>query len=140
MTLYITPFGRITRRRSWSQPYRDEQEWSEGECDVFVPVNVRAETDQFVVTALLPRVKSEDLAIQVVNETVTIQGEIKDQVSDKDTYLLRECPTGRFYRVIRLPEPLNSNKAEADLNEGVLTLRVPKAEEARPRTIKVMAK
>lgn len=141
MTLYITPFGRVTRRKMWTQqPYREEQEWNEGECDVFVPVNVKAEADQFVITALLPGVKAEDLAIQVVNETVTIQGEIKDQVSDKDPYLLRECPTGRFYRMIRLPEPLDSGKAEADLNEGVLTLRVPKAEEARPRTIKVMAK
>lgn len=143
MTLYITPFGRTVRRRAWAQPYRDfreEENVNEAEYDVFVPVNVKAEDEAFVITALLPGVKAEDLSIQVINETVTIQGEIKDQSGAKDTYLLRECPTGRFYRLIRLPEPLDSGKAEADLNDGVLSLRVPKAEEARPRTIKVMAK
>lgn len=140
MTFYVTPFNRVSRRRAWAErPYRDDENVAEVECDIFVPVDVKAESEQFVITALLPGVKSEDLSIQVVNETVTIQGEIKDGAKEKDTYLLRECPTGRFYRVLRLPVALDSGKAEADLTDGILTLRVPKAEEARPRTIKVNA-
>ncbi len=141
MTLYITPINR-RNRRVWERPYQEEN-WAETEYEVFVPVNVKAGTDEYLITALVPGVKAEDLSIQVLNETVTLQGTIKDQAADgdgKEDYLLRECPTGRFFRVIRLPEPLDSGKALADLTDGVLTLQVPKAEEARPRTIKVKAK
>jgi HSP20 family protein len=138
MTLYGTPFNR-TRRRSWERPYQEET-WTEPECDVFVPVNVKAGEDEYVISALLPGVKAEDLSIQVVGETVTLQGTIKGTGEEKENYLVRECPTGRFYRMIRLPEPLDSGKSSADLTDGFLTLRVPKAEEARPRTIKVNAK
>ncbi len=138
MTMYVTPFNRMARRM-WGRSFQEEQ-WPEVDVDVFVPVNVKAGADEFIITALLPGVKTEDLSIQVVNETVTLQGDLKETGDEKDNYLLRESPTGRFYRMIRLPEPLDSAKAAADLTDGVLTLRVPKAEEARPRTIKVMAK
>jgi HSP20 family protein len=140
MALYTIPYSRL-RRRMWERPYQDES-WTEPECDVFVPVNVKAGAEEYVIIALLPGVKAEDLSIQVVNETVTIQGTIKDagEGVEKENYLVRECPTGKFYRMIRLPEPLDSGKAEADLTDGLLTLRVPKTEEARPRTIKVTAK
>ena len=135
MTFYISPMGRIARRR-WSQPYRGE-EYPQAESDVFVPINVKGDENEYVISALLPGVKADDLSIQVVNETVTLQGTLNDPASDQEHYLLQEVPTGRFYRMVRLPEPLDSNKAEADLTDGVLTLRVPKAEEARPRMIKV---
>src|SRR6266545_4296255 len=105
MTLYFTPGNRL-RRRLWVRPYRDEN-WNEEDYDVFVPVNVKAGADEFVISALLPGVKAEDLSIQVLNETVTLQGVIKDESDEKDNYLVRERPSGRFYRVIRLPEPLD---------------------------------
>jgi HSP20 family protein len=136
MNLYFTPSNRM-QRRSWARPYRQENEWADVECDVFVPVNVKAEADEYVITALLPGVQAEDLSIQVVNETVTIQGEIKDQAEEGETLLLRECPAGKFYRVLRMPEALDSSKASADLTNGRLTLRVSKVEEARPKSIKV---
>ena len=135
MTLFVTPSGRIVRRNGWPRAYRDEQ--PEMESDVWVPMNVKAEADEYVVTALVPGVKAEDLTIQVHNETVTIQGELKQEEQENEKFMLRELPSGRFYRTIRLPEKLDSNKAVADLNDGVLTLRLIKAEEARPKTIKV---
>jgi HSP20 family protein len=136
MNVYFTPSRRLTRR-AYARPYREENEWAEVEYDVFVPVNVKAEAEDFVITALLPGVHADDLSIQVINETVTIQGEIKDLAQEGDSFLVRECPVGKFYRVIRLPEALDSAKASADLTDGMLTLRVPKAIEARPKTIKV---
>lgn len=134
MAFYVTPHTPAARR--WARPYREEYN-TEVECDVFVPVNVRADGDDFVISALLPGVKADQLSIQVVNETVTIQGEIPGDSAEDARYLVQERPAGKFYRVIRLPEPLDPGKAEADLSDGVLSLRVPKAEEARPRTIKV---
>jgi HSP20 family protein len=138
MTLYTIPYNRV-HRRAWGRPYQ-ESAWTEPEYDVLVPVNVKANADEYVITALLPGVKADDLSIQIINDSVTLQGTITTLSEEKEDYLVRECPSGKFYRAIRLPEPVNSSKALADLSEGLLTLRIPKAEEARPRTIKVMAK
>ncbi len=134
MTLYITPSGRFVHRRDWPKNYRNDQ--PEFEADVWVPMNVKAEADEYVITALVPGIKADELSIQVHNETVTIQGELKLE-QEKDKLLLHELPSGKFYRTLRLPEKLDSSKAEADLDGGVLTLRLVKAEEARPKTIKV---
>lgn len=136
MTFYITPTRRIYRRRNWANTFSDEPR-AEADYEVFVPVNVRAEGDDYVIQALVPGVKSDALSIQVHNETLTIQGELPEAHEDKGDFLVHEVPTGRFYRVIHLPEQLDSGKAVAELNDGILTLRVPKAEEARPKTIKV---
>jgi HSP20 family protein len=111
----------------------------EQNCDVFIPVDVKAEDEAYVLTAMIPGVSADDLNIQVVNETVTIQGEIKS-VEDKGEYLLRERPTGHFSRVLTLPDALDASKADADVSNGVLTLRIPKAEDAKPKSIKVVAK
>jgi HSP20 family protein len=116
-----------------------EQEEHEQYCDVFIPVDVKAEDDAYVLSATIPGVSVDDLNIQVVNETVTIQGEIK-AVEENGGYLLRERPTGKFSRVLTLPDELDASKAEADVANGVLTLRIPKAEDAKPKSIKVVAK
>ncbi len=137
MTLYITPSGRIINRSNWNRPYRAESQPT-AEIDVYVPINVTADADEYIVTAMVPGVKADDLMIQVHNETLTIQGELKeDDQKEAEKFLLRELPKGRFYRTIRLPEKLDSSKAVADLNQGLLTLRLTRAEEARPKTIKV---
>ena len=151
MALIITPFGRAVPRRAWARRMyanrmsdyapvvEREEDYAEPVCDVIVPVNVKGSDEAYTITAVLPGVKGEDVNIQVVEETVTIQGEFQPAGEENETFLLREVPTGRFYRAIRLPDALDANKAEADLTDGVLTLRVPKAETARPRTIKVQA-
>lgn len=137
MTVYFTQTPHMVRR-PWARRWM-EQEEHEQCCDVFIPVDVKAEDDAYVLTAMIPGVSAEDLNIQVVNETVTIQGEIKS-AEDKGDYLLRERPTGNFSRVLTLPDELDAAKADADVTNGVLTLRIPKAEDAKPKSIKVVAK
>jgi len=78
--------------------------------------------------------------IQIVNEVVTISGEVKLERDQRADYLLAELPTGRFHRVVSLPTPLDSTKVEASLENGILTLNIPKAEEAQPKTIKITQK
>jgi HSP20 family protein len=112
----------------------------ESEREVLIPVDVKAEADAFVVVAMLPGVKADDLNIQIVNETVSIQGKFNVERNEQDSYLLQERPGGNFCRTLTLPDSLDSTKAEAELKDGILTLRIPKAEEARPKTIKVVAK
>lgn len=137
MTFYMTRFPRRARHMMERMM---ESDWPFVEREVIVPVDIKADQDEFIITALLPGVKAEDLNIQIVNETVTIQGEIKDQREENASYLLMERPSGRFCRTLTLPVPLDASKTEASLSDGVLTLRVPKAEEARPKTIKVISK
>jgi len=104
------------------------------------PIDVRADTDSFTIKALLPGVKPDDLDIQIVNEIVTISGTLSADRDEDANYLLAERPSGKFHRVISLPTPLNSSKVVAELENGVLTLEIPKAEEAKPKTIKITQK
>ena len=136
MTLYVTtPFERLARRSL--QNWFDENAQV---ADVYFPINVKADEDTYEITALLPGIKPDELDIKVISDTVTLQGEFKDEADEKAEYLAHELPGGRFYRVITLPVALDSSKAEAKMENGVLTLRVPKAEEAKPKVIKVTNK
>ncbi|HEX2981674.1 MAG TPA: Hsp20/alpha crystallin family protein [Anaerolineaceae bacterium] len=136
MTLYITPVGRFARRRM--ENLAPETLYSNRlDTDVVFPVDVKLEQDAFEIVALLPGVAPEDVEVQVINETVTIQGEMKDERDENARYLVVERPSGRFCRTLTLPVSLDSAHAEAKMENGVLTLRIPKAETARPKTIKV---
>ena len=128
MTLYVrSPFAAM-RRRMFDNMF--DPEWADFHTNnaMVVPVDVEAEDETYVISALLPGIKAEDLNIQVVNENVTISGEFKHGRNEDGNYLVAERPSGRFTRTITLPVGLNASKAEADLTNGVLTLRVPKAE------------
>ena len=133
--LVYTPFGRAAHMRRMREFFGEDMPFSDQ--DVMVPIDVRAEDDNFLITALVPGLKPEDLSIQVINETVTLSGELKLGVDEKANYIHKECPNGKFHRTITLPSTLDASKAEANVENGVLTLRVPKAEEAKPKTIKV---
>ena len=140
MTLYITPVRRANRRRWVDRWQQDEDMPDMMQGQIFFPVDVVAEPDGFEISALLPGINPDDLNIQIVNETVSIQGEFKREEGDNKSYLLQERPYGRFSRVLTLPAPLDASGAEASYENGVLTLRIPKAETARPKLIKVQTK
>jgi HSP20 family protein len=94
-----------------------------------------------VVKAALPGVKSEDLSIDITGDTVTIRGETKDQQEIKrEDYLYKERRYGSFARSVVLPGGLKADKAEATMEDGVLTLTIPKAEQVKPKAIKVKTK
>ena len=99
-------------------------------------LNVRDEGEAYVLTAPVPGLKADALKIQVLDDVLQIEGEFP---SDDAEYLLREIPDGAFRREIRLPSSLEADKVDARISEGILTLRLPKAETSRPRTIKIAA-
>jgi HSP20 family protein len=129
MTFYLTTTPRL---RHWRQAPNGSG--SEREFDFRLPVSVREEDDAYALSAVVPGLTAEDIDIQVVEDVITIQGEYK---AEDSTFLLNELPSGKFFRSLRMPADLDANKAEAEIKNGVLTLRVPKAEHARPRQIKV---
>lgn len=141
MTYYFYPnFPRHFRRRMMERVMNDLDLEDQSMSQVSLPVDVEAREDAYVITALLPGILPEDLNIQVVNETVTISGEMKVERDEKASYLVAERPSGKFNRVLTLPTSLDPEHSEARFEHGVLTLSVPKAPDARPRTIKVNVK
>ena len=138
MTVYIrTPYGRFPRYR---QAERFPNQWDLQDNHVYFPVDVREVDDNFIISAMLPGLKPEDVEIQIVNETVSLKGEFKNDLDENSAYILQERPSGKFCRTVALPDTLNSGKAEAKMENGILTLTIPKAEEAKPKTIKVTTK
>jgi len=113
---------------------------SEYQHHLSLPMDVKAEADAYEIKAFLPGVKPEDLDIQIANEVVTISGELKVERQEQEEFLLAELPNGKFHRVISLPTTLDADQVEANLSEGILTLRIPKAVEARPKSIKITTK
>ena len=100
------------------------------------------ETDDAVVVKMsVPGVKPEDVDVSVVGDTLTIRGEIKaDEKVENGQYLCREMAYGRFARSVTLPGLVQADKASADFQNGILTVEIPKAEEAKPKTIKIKAR
>jgi HSP20 family protein len=103
-----------------------------------LPLDVAETENEFIVTASLPGVRPEDVQITARGDTLTIRGESKAQEERKDTHHhLRERRCGQFQRTVSLSTPINADKAQANFEHGVLTLTLPKAEEARPKQIKI---
>ncbi len=97
--------------------------------------------DDVIVKATLPGVDAKDLDIQVTGEALTLRAEVRHEEEKKDKrYHLREQRYSAFSRTLALPVPVVADKAEAEMKNGVLTLRLPKAEEVKPKSIAVKAK
>jgi len=97
--------------------------------------------DNFVVTAELPGIRKEDIKVTVQNNMFTISGEKKRDVEDKgDTWHRVERSYGIFARSFELPAMIDANKIKADFKDGVLTIELPKAEDAKPKEIMIDVK
>jgi HSP20 family protein len=99
-------------------------------------VDIEEQDDVYVIQADLPGVKPEDVNIEVVGNELTIDGELKE-TERQGVVRRRTRRTGRFHYEVRLPEQVDSEQIEAKLNDGVLTLRIPKSERAQRRRIDV---
>jgi HSP20 family protein len=102
-------------------------------------LDVRSTKDALLIEAALPGVKPEDVDITIENGTLAIRGETSSAHEDADEgrYLLREISRGSFVRTVSLPNGLESDKAEATFDDGVLRLRIPIAEQVKPKQIRI---
>ena len=104
-------------------------------------LDIVASGDEYVISAAVPGLRAEDLSLEVLGDTVTIRGELPQAEQAEGTeVLLHERRYGKFARSVTLPVEVDGAKAEAAIENGVLTLRLPKAETAKPKTIKISAK
>ena len=100
------------------------------------------ETDEdVVVKASVPGVDPEELDISITGDTLTIKGETRaEEEVEEENYVYRERRYGAFSRSMTIPTSVEADEADAEFEDGVLTLRLPKAEEVKPKTIKVKTK
>jgi HSP20 family protein len=103
-------------------------------------VDVVGSETEYVIHAVVPGLKPEDLNIEIKDNTVTLKGEMKAPEAKPGQYLLDEICYGKFARTLSIDGELDGSKAEAHLENGLLTLRIPKAESAKPKVVKVLAK
>lgn len=108
-----------------------EQNWG-------LPLDVAENENNYVVRASIPGINPDDLDISLTDNVLTIRGEMKHESEDTgDRWVVRERRGGSFTRSISFPMAVDSERAEASCENGVLTLHLPKAETARPRRINI---
>ena len=118
-------------------PFRGFSIFGEGAWTPAVDI-YENDNKELVLKAELPDVKREDISVLVENQTLTLKGERKfDQDVKEDQFHLVERPYGSFTRAFRLPNTVDAGKIAAEYKNGVLTVRLPLREEAKPRTINV---
>ncbi|HEX7173274.1 MAG TPA: Hsp20/alpha crystallin family protein [Candidatus Limnocylindria bacterium] len=111
-----------------------------GSDSITPPIDVHETADELVVTAALPGVKADDVEITMTGQTLTLRGEFTaDDEITRDQYLYRERRFGSFSRTLQLPVRVQGDQAQATFADGVLTLSIPKAEEVKPRQIRINA-
>ncbi len=103
-------------------------------------VDVIENNDNIVVKAELPGFKPEDIDVRVEGNTLLMQGEGTEETEEKEgQYHLHERRQASFARAIPLPTGVNTDKANAEFENGILTLTLPKSEEAKPKQISIKA-
>ncbi|MFP4029664.1 MAG: Hsp20/alpha crystallin family protein [Candidatus Brocadiia bacterium] len=133
----LSPWHEIDRvRRRMGRLLSDVAQASFG--GGFPPVNVRSNEEKAVVTAELPGIDLEDLDISVENDTLTIQGSRESEELDEgERFRRHERGHGAFRRTIALPFGVEADAAEADYNEGVLRVEMPRSDASKPRQIEI---
>jgi HSP20 family protein len=140
------PFGEMLTLRDTMDRLFDERflrplTWRSFDGEALSPaIDVHENADEIVVEAALPGMAPEDVDITITGQTLTLRGEMKASAHDEgNQYLYRERRFGAFHRQLQLPTRVEGERAEATFEHGVLTLRIPKADEVKPRQIQVKA-
>lgn len=136
----LRPFEEMRRMMEdfWMTPFDALGRWGDG----FVPkVDVKEQDKDIVVSAELPGLDQKDIDVTVSKDSVRIAGEKKhEEEKEEKGYYRRETSYGTFERVIDLPTEIDEDKAEAEFSKGVLTIRLPKSEEAQAKQRKIKIK
>jgi HSP20 family protein len=103
-----------------------------------LPLDVRTDAESLTIEASLPGVRPEDVEITIEGATVTLSTSAEEERTEEEgSYLVREIRRGAVTRSVALPEGLEADKASATFENGMLTLRIPRAEQVKPRRIKI---
>jgi HSP20 family molecular chaperone IbpA len=116
-----------------------QQQAARNEAALMPPVDVVEDSSGITLYADLPGVSKDKLSLQVESDTLTIEGEVAIPMPEGLEASYVEVGLPRYRRVFTLSKELDTGKVTAELNQGVLKLRIPKAEHAKPRRIEIQA-
>jgi HSP20 family protein len=131
------PWRMLPRMRDFDDEDWDVVEFPENELDMY------EEGDNIIVKVKAPGFKEENIDITIEDGSVTVTGKMEEKEEEEDKkkkYYRKEFRSQSFTRRVDLPVQVKASKAEAEYENGVLTLVLPKAEEAKPKSVKVKAK
>lgn len=112
--------------------------WSNEETEGQLTIDVYQTPTEIVIQSTIAGVEPEDLDISITNDMITIRGKRQKQEEVKaEDYFYQECYWGNFSRSVILPVDIDADKAVASLKNGILTIRLPKAEKIRTKKIKI---
>ncbi len=123
----------------WMTPLDELGRWGDG----FVPkVDIKDQEKEIIVSAELPGMDQKEIDVTVTRDSVRISGEKKCELGEEERkgFYRHEMFCGSFDRVIDLPAEVDENRAEAEFRNGVLTVRLPKTEEAQTKQRKIKIK
>lgn len=119
------------------KPQGEEEGWLE-EYEGQLAIDAFQTNDAVVVKAPIAGVKPQDLEISVTDEVLHVRGHRKQESQeDQDSYFVQECYWGSFSRSFVLPVPVDADKAQANLKDGILTIVIPKQEKSKTKVIKI---
>ncbi len=117
----------ITSQADWMEEYEGQ-----------LAIDVYQTDEEVIVKAPIAGVKPDDLEISLTDEALTVKGERKEQAEiQRENYLCQECYWGSFSRTYILPVAVTSDKAQATLKHGILTIKIPKQEKTKAKTIEI---
>ena len=127
-----------TMNRLMNQIWSQENSFSDTIEESLLPLDISEDDKALVVRASVPGFKPEDIDVQVHNGILTIKAEHAEESEQKtERYLRRERRVGSFTRSVALPSLVDENSTDANLEHGVLTLRIAKSQAALPRKVKI---
>ena len=102
------------------------------------PIDLSEDEENVTLKAVLPGIEPDNVDISVSEGVLTIKGQTKqEQKTERENYYRQEIRYGAFSRSIALPSRVNHDQAEAEFQDGILTVTLPKAEDVKPRPIKI---
>jgi HSP20 family protein len=140
-----SPFDELfTLRRAMDRLFDDDfarpRAWRPMTLGAEPALDIMATPDELVVKASLPGWKPEDVEITLTGSTLVMAGELKEEGRrENESWVLNEIRRTSFSRTLELPEGVLGDQATAAFENGILTLRIPKAEEVKPKQIKISA-
>jgi len=138
---WISPFEREMSRLFddfWLSPFRETEPWMGA---YLPPVNVREDDGSVFAEAELPGMSEEDINVTVNRDSLRISGEKKQKEETREeNYYSMESSYGSFDRLVDLPSEVDEEKTEAEFNNGMLTVKMPKSREAKKKSKKIPVK
>ncbi len=121
---------KVEEKKSWEQALEKES-W------VAPLVDIYETDDDFYLMAYMPGVKKENVKIKLEDGSLVIMGRINYDEEISRNYILKETETGNYYRKFKISDTINESKIKAHLEDGILTVQLPKHERIKPKTIEI---